>query len=137
MCRKVAYILDLVLVEVGDSIDHHPWDRASEVDELMHYEGQDSRCQDIILHESIPCSPQAFEYVKVNIVLGYFVELAPVGVRRRVEEAGGGRVPTMQTVSDAKGEKRLVCALHGRNSPAITGNPRVVVVKCSDGQVTR
>lgn len=61
----------------------------------MHDEGQDSRCQDIVLHESIPCGPQAFKHIEVHIVLGYLVELAPVGIRRRVEEAGGGRIPTI------------------------------------------
>lgn len=68
----------------------------------MHDEGQDSRCQDIVLHKSIPCSPQPFEDIEVDVVLGDFIELAPVGVRGRIEEGGGGRIPTMQQISEVK-----------------------------------
>lgn len=53
-----TYILNLVLVEVWDSINDHPRERASEIDDLVHNEGHDPRCQNIVLHESIPCGPK-------------------------------------------------------------------------------
>ena len=90
-----AYVLNLVLIEVGNPIDDHPRDRASKVDEFMHDERHDSSCENVILHESIPCSPKPFEDIKVNIIFGDFVELAPIGMRRRVKKGGRSRIPAV------------------------------------------
>jgi hypothetical protein len=47
-------VLDLVFVEIGDSIDDNPGDASAEVDNLMHDEAQDSGREDIILHVLVP-----------------------------------------------------------------------------------
>lgn len=57
----------------------------------MHEKGHNARGQDVILHVGIPCCPQALKNIKMDIVLGYLVELAPVGVRGRIKK--GCRIP--------------------------------------------
>jgi hypothetical protein len=37
-----TYILNLVLVEVGQSVYNYPWQRPPEVDDLVHDEGHDA-----------------------------------------------------------------------------------------------
>jgi hypothetical protein len=47
-------VLDLVLVEIGDSVDDDPRDASSKIHHLMHNEAQDSGREDIILHVLVP-----------------------------------------------------------------------------------
>lgn len=88
-----ANILNLISIEILYTIDDHPGNRAAKVYELVHGEGHDSSCEHIVLHESVPCSPQTFEDIEVDVVFRDFVESAPIGVGGRVEEGGRGRVP--------------------------------------------
>lgn len=46
--------LDLVLVEIGYAVNYNPRQRATEVDTLVHDEGHDAGCEDIVLHVGIP-----------------------------------------------------------------------------------
>ena len=85
-----AYILNLVLLEVWNVADNKPGQASTEVDELVHQEGHDTGSEDVILHPSIPGGPQPLSIVEVDVVLGYLVELTPVGLRGGVEERGGG-----------------------------------------------
>lgn len=94
--QGVSHILDLVLVEVGDTVDDHPRNGAPKIHKLMHSERHDSSRQDIILHECIPGGPQAFEDIEMNVVFRNLVELTPVGVRGRVEETGGSGIPSIK-----------------------------------------
>ena len=80
-------VLDLVLVEIGDSVDDDPRNTSSKVNNLMHDEAQDSGREDIILHVLVPTlrgllafamwrserltySPKTLEQIQVNIVFG-------------------------------------------------------------------
>jgi hypothetical protein len=47
-------VLDLVLVEIGDSVDDDPRDASSKIHNLMHNEAHDSGREDIILHVLVP-----------------------------------------------------------------------------------
>ena len=55
-----TYVLDLVLVEVGDHVDDDPGQGAPEVDQLMQDERHDAGSQDVVLHVGVPRSPHAF-----------------------------------------------------------------------------
>ena len=76
-----TYALDLVLLEVGDLICDHPWEAATEIDDLVHREGHDSCGEHVVLHVGIPCCPGLFEHIEVYIVLGDLLKV--VGVRGR------------------------------------------------------
>jgi hypothetical protein len=52
-----AYLLDLVLLEVGDHINDNPGQRTPEVDGFVHNKRHDSSGQNIILHERVPRKP--------------------------------------------------------------------------------
>ena len=54
----------------------------------MHQERHDACGEDIVLHVGIPRCPQTLENIQMHIVLGHFVELTPVSVRRRREKGG-------------------------------------------------
>jgi len=43
----------------------------------MHHERHDASCQDVILHIGIPGGPESLRNVKVNIIFGNLIELAP------------------------------------------------------------
>lgn len=62
--RDIAYTLDLVLVESWHAIDQDPRERASKVDSLVHGKGHDSRGKDIVLHISVPRSPETLKDVE-------------------------------------------------------------------------
>ena len=89
-------ILDLVLVEIGDSVDDDPGDTASEVNALVHDEAQDSGCEDIVLHVLVPTlgwvlaylrwrsgcdtySPKSLEHIQMNIVFRELIVDTKVG----------------------------------------------------------
>lgn len=87
-----TYVLDLVLVKVWSAVDDHPWNRAAKVDNLVHEERHDARGKDIVTNESVPCSPEAFKVVELNIVFRNLFKLTPVCaglVWERVLEEGG------------------------------------------------
>ena len=84
-CRDLL-VLYLKFVEVVDAVNHHPRKGTAKVDDLVHRKGQNARRENIILHVRVPGSPHALEDVEVDVILGNFVELAPVGVRRRGQE---------------------------------------------------
>lgn len=67
-------------------IDDYPGQGATEVDKFMHKKGHDAGRKHIVLHVGIPGCPQALEDVQMDIVLGYLVELTPVGLWGRVEQ---------------------------------------------------
>ena len=46
--------LQLVLVEVGEGVDDHPWERSAEVDDLVHEEAHEAGRESVILHPQIP-----------------------------------------------------------------------------------
>lgn len=69
-----TYVLDLVLVEGGNSVDDNPWQAASEVDNLVHHERHDASGEGIILHIQIPGGPGALENAEVDIDLGNLLE---------------------------------------------------------------
>ena len=96
--RNVAsYVLNLVSVEVWHAVYDRPWDRAPKIDSLVHNKRHDASCEDIILKIGVPGCPQAFKNVKVDIVPGYFIELAPVSLWGRGKERRC-RVPIEKTV---------------------------------------
>lgn len=78
-----AYVLDFVFVEVGNCVDNDPGQRPAKVHDFMHHERHNARCEDVILHVCVPCGPEAFEKIEVDIVLRDLVELTPVSVRVR------------------------------------------------------
>lgn len=84
--RRDFLILNFVLVEVGNAVDDDPGKRAAKIDNFMHQEGHNAGRQNIVLDVSVPRSPQALKHVEVDIVLGYLVELTPVGVGRGREK---------------------------------------------------
>lgn len=82
-----TYVLNLVLVEVGNTVDNDPGKRAAEVDEFVHHEGHDTSGEHVVANVRIPGHPQFLKVVEVNIVLRNLVELVPVcvgGVRESV-----------------------------------------------------
>ena len=83
---KVAYILDFVFVEVWDAVYDCPWNRAAKINDLVHDEGHDSGSEDIVLQICIPSCPQALQKIKVDVVFGDLIELAPVSVGRGGKE---------------------------------------------------
>ena len=86
LCCRNFLILYLIFVEVGDAVNHHPGKGTTEVDDLVHREGEDACREDIVLHIRVPGRPQALEEIEMDIVLGNFVELPPVGIGRRGKE---------------------------------------------------
>ena len=77
--------LDFIFMEIPHSIDDDPRERATKVDKLMHYEGHDSCCQDVVLHVEVPCHPQTLRDIKMDIIFRYLLELTPKRIRRRRE----------------------------------------------------
>lgn len=75
-------ILDFVFVKVGYVVDDHPWEGASEVEDLVKYKGHDTRSKDIILQVRIPGSPETLKHVQVDIVFGDLIKMGQVGFRR-------------------------------------------------------
>jgi hypothetical protein len=55
----------------------------------MHDKGHDAGGEHVVLHVRVPRCPHLLRVVELHIVFGDFLELAPVGVRRGREEAGG------------------------------------------------
>lgn len=83
----MTYVLNLVLVEVGNAVDNDPGKRAAEVDEFVHQKGHDTSGEDIVADVGIPGHPEFLKVVEVYIVLRNLFELVPVcvgGVRERV-----------------------------------------------------
>lgn len=76
-----TYVLNLVLVEVGNAIDNHPRKRAAKVDEFVHQERHDTSGEHIIANVGVPRHPQLLKVIEVYIVLGHLFELVPVCVR--------------------------------------------------------
>ena len=60
--------MNLVLVERRHTVDDHPRQRTTKVDELVHEEGHDARGEDVVADERIPRRPQALEVVELDIV---------------------------------------------------------------------
>ena len=81
-----SYILNLVSVEVWNAVYDRPRDRAPKIDGLVHNKRHDASSEDIILQIGVPGCPQAFKNVEVDIVLGNFIELAPVSLWGRGKE---------------------------------------------------
>jgi hypothetical protein len=48
--RGVTHILDLVLIEIGDSVDHHPGKTSAKVDDFVQDKAHDACRQSIVLH---------------------------------------------------------------------------------------
>ena len=105
VCVAFPYILNLVPVEPGYSVDYDPRQTAAKVDSFMHHlrsvslcasrtidsahKGQDSRGENIVLHPGIPCRPQSLQDVQVNVGLRDQVVVAPVRLgwrRQRMNE---------------------------------------------------
>jgi hypothetical protein len=63
------YILNLVFVEVRDHVDNDPWQRATEVYELVHDKGHYTSGKNIVLHIRVPRRPQSLKEIEVHIVL--------------------------------------------------------------------
>lgn len=85
--NALTYVLNLVLVEIGNAVDNDPGKRAAKVDEFVHQKGHDTSGEHIVANVRIPGHPQLLEIVEVYIVLGYLLELVPVcvgGVRESV-----------------------------------------------------
>lgn len=76
----VAYVLNLVLVEIRNAIDNHPGKRAAKVDEFVHQEGHDAGGEHVVANVGVPCHPQLLKVIEVHIVLGHLFELVPVRV---------------------------------------------------------
>ena len=70
----------------------------------MHGEGHDAGSENIILQICIPSRPQALQKIKVDVVLGHLIELAPVSVGRGGKEGRCG-VP-VQKGSDRRLRKK-------------------------------
>lgn len=83
-----AYILNLVLPEKTESVDDNPRKRSSKIHHFVHHERHDAGCKDIVLHESVPGLPQSLENIEVDIVLGDFLVVAPVRLRRPRKKGG-------------------------------------------------
>ena len=83
-----AYVLNLVLSEKTESVDDNPWERSAEIHDFVHHERHDTGCEDIVLHKSVPGFPQSLKNIEVDIVLGDFLEVAPVRLRRRRKQGG-------------------------------------------------
>lgn len=49
-----AYVLDLVFIEEGRSVDDHPRNAAAEIEDLVHDKAHDTGGQDVVLHPQIP-----------------------------------------------------------------------------------
>jgi hypothetical protein len=84
-------LLNLVLVEIGNAVDNHPRERATEVDEFVHQEGHDTSGEHIVANVGVPRHPQLLKVIEVYIVLGHLFELVPVrvgSVRESVLENG-------------------------------------------------
>lgn len=81
-------ILDLVLVQPWQPIGDHPRQGAAKVNHFVHNKGHDARGEDVVLHVGVPRYPHPLHIVEMRIVLGYLVELAPVGVWLWRKEAG-------------------------------------------------
>lgn len=56
-------VLDLVLVEIRDSIDDYPGNASTKVHNFMHDKAHDSGREDIILHVLVPTSPKTLEHI--------------------------------------------------------------------------
>lgn len=67
--RPGTYLLNLVLLEVGNAVDDDPWQTAAEVDGLVHDEAHDARGENVVADVCIPRHPHALEVVEVDIVL--------------------------------------------------------------------
>lgn len=52
-----TYGLDLVFAEYTTSVDDHPGERATKVNDFMHNERHDPCSQDIVVHIGVPCLP--------------------------------------------------------------------------------
>lgn len=65
---RSTYVLDLVLVEHGHSVDDHPRERATKVDEFVHDERHDAGGEDIVANVCVPGQPHALKDVEVDIV---------------------------------------------------------------------
>lgn len=90
---KITHVLDLVLVEGGDGVDNDVGETAAEVDDLVHHEGHDTGGEGVILHIQVPSSPEALQYIELDIDLGDLFEDGKVVDRcGRVEPGGDGRV---------------------------------------------
>ena len=68
LAQDGTYVLNLVFVEVWHAVDDHPWDRAAEVDNLVHEERHDSSGQDIVADKGVPGGPETFKVVELDIV---------------------------------------------------------------------
>jgi hypothetical protein len=73
-------LLNLVLVEIGNAVDNHPRERATEVDEFVHQEGHDTSGEHIVTNVGVPRHPQLLKVIEVYIVLGHLFKLVPVRV---------------------------------------------------------
>lgn len=78
-------LLNLVLLEVGDVVNNHPWDASTKIDDLVHHERHDTCSEDIILHVLVPRSPQFLSSVEINLNSADLVVNGPVSaeVRRK------------------------------------------------------
>ena len=76
-----TYVLNLVLVEIGNAVDDNPGKRAAEVDKFVHQEGHDTSGEDVVANVRIPGHPELLKVVEVYIVLRNLLELVPVCVR--------------------------------------------------------
>lgn len=76
-----TYVLDLVLVEIGNAINNHPRERAAKVDKFVHQEGHDTSGEHVVANVGVPRHPQLLKVIEMYIVLGDLFELVPVSVR--------------------------------------------------------
>lgn len=77
LCR-CPYILNLVLVEVGNKVDDDPRQGTAKVDNLVHNKGHDAGGENVVVHPDVVGEPHALKVVERDIVLGDFVEIGPV-----------------------------------------------------------
>lgn len=104
-------VLDLVLVEVRNTVNHHPEKRSAKVDDLVNGEAQDTRCQCIVLHPEVPglydvqlpegrtglelarrgtYRPESLSDIELRIVVGNLLEDVgeAIGLAKRPGEGG-------------------------------------------------
>jgi len=64
-----AYLLNLVLVEIGNTVNDDPGQRSAKVHGLVHDERHDSGSQDVVAHPSVPSEPHLLKVVELDVVL--------------------------------------------------------------------
>jgi hypothetical protein len=62
---RYTHILNLVLIHRRYLVDDDPRQTAAEIHHLMHREAHESRGEDVVAHERVPCRPQPFKDIEL------------------------------------------------------------------------